>query len=340
MFPLIWFILLLAVQEMLKSYKCDHQSDSLTFECKEEQEDKNPDFTLMICVSNCNDKSTKTVSLNFTSKITKKCVSSILDKINETLTNLPKTQKPKNVTNPTESPTTKKVTNPTVSQNTMSTENCINLTESQNTSVPFLTRIWEMVQKEPLLSLPFLGTGVLIGMLLSSIIACFVSKCHRKKSRNLDGLEMVTTETFSKKEEEEIQDFQDDGIQDQDGAEAGAESGGQLAAETNEPTEQNMYSSVNHTDVAPKETVYSNIDFSAMKERNPTDVEKKQDATETEYAEIKKGETKEGLDNNEDDSEMLGGSDEKEGKQSLLSEEVVGEDVPLYSSVDEIMEEN
>lgn len=74
-------------------------------------------------------------------------------------------------------------------------------------------------------------------------------------------------------------------------------------------------------------------------------MEKRQDATETEYAEIKKGEAKGGPDNGED-SEMLEGSDwmevfieeDEEVNQNLLAEVGVGEDVLLYSSVDEIME--
>lgn len=97
-----------------------------------------------------------------------------------------------------------------------------------------------------------------------------------------------------------------------------------------------MYSDVNDTAVAPKEMVYSNIDFSAMKERSPADGEKVQEITETEYAEIKIGETLERQEDDGEEREVLEGSaeqeelkeEDEEENQGLLAEEVVGEEFP------------
>lgn len=123
------------------------------------------------------------------------------------------------------------------------------------------------------------------------------------------------------RDEDGMQDMQEDRILDPEAAEGGAET---------------VSSDVNDTAMAPKETVYSNIDFSAMKERNSAEGEKLPKTTETEYAEIKKGETKERQEDDGEEGEMLEGSAEKEEikeedeevKWGLLTEEVVGEDVP------------
>lgn len=140
------------------------------------------------------------------------------------------------------------------------------------------------------------------------------------------------------------QDFQDDRIQNEDAEEGGADSDRQFAAEMNEPPTETVFSGVYDTDMEPTEIVYNDIDFSVMKERNPSDVQKIQNATETEYAEITKGETKARQDINGEDSEMLEGSD---GMEVLMEEDEeverdaevwAGEDAPLYSSVDEMKE--
>lgn len=116
--------------------------------------------------------------------------------------------------------------------------------------------------------------------------------------------------------------FQDDGIQNQAAAECGEELHGDLT----------------DSDMSPKETVYSDLDFSALKTKNPADAKEKEDMKETEYAEIMRGEMEEAQENEGMDCEMLEGNDEtevmmehqEEAKQIVVAEELVGETDPLY----------
>ncbi|KAM4580557.1 uncharacterized protein PAE49_005362 isoform 1-T2 [Odontesthes bonariensis] len=187
-------------------------------------------------------------------------------------------------------------------------------------------KTWLTTLQEPK-CLIVLTTGILIGIFFSAIITCLVIKCHRKKSsRNLvEDLEMVTTQTIAMVE--------NDGIHDVEAAEGEAE-----FAELLVPDD----------DMVPKETEYSNIDFFALKKRDSTVAEEKQKTTETEYAEINTGGTDNRQKDGEEDSEMLEGEDEdqviinedEEAKENKPAEDVVGEDVQLYSTVKDIVDES
>ncbi|CAI5662091.1 unnamed protein product [Oreochromis niloticus] len=162
-------------------------------------------------------------------------------------------------------------------------------------------------------------TGFVIGIILSTIIACLVTKCHRKKwkkSANMsENLEMVTTEAGLTMDADQAATY--DGIREPEDAEGEAESVAQLPSNGNCRTE----------------VEYSNINFSALRPKNPEEAENTQDARDTEYAEIKR----EGLrqEDAQEDSEMLEGNEENELMSKKDNEE--GEDVALYSSVEELM---
>lgn len=103
-----------------------------------------------------------------------------------------------------------------------------------------------------------------------------------------------------------------------------------------------------NSDMSPKETVYSDIDFSAMKEKSPENAREKVETPETEYAEIMRGDMEEEQENEGTEGEMMEGIDETEAmienqeepQQGILAEEVIDEDVPLYSNPKEVMGEN
>ncbi|XP_041842704.1 uncharacterized protein LOC121640951 [Melanotaenia boesemani] len=166
-------------------------------------------------------------------------------------------------------------------------------------------------------------TGFVIGIFLSAIVACLAVKCHRgrdKRTRNqFEDLEMVKTLTATKVEVE----VEHDGIQDQETAEGCTESAGQSAPDA---------------DVEPKETEYSDIDFSRLSHRNPTEAQEKQDTKETEYAEIKTGreegqlEREEGEIQEVNDEELMMIKQDENPKESMVGEEALGEDVLLCSS--------
>ncbi|XP_012708119.2 uncharacterized protein LOC105917768 isoform X2 [Fundulus heteroclitus] len=191
----------------------------------------------------------------------------------------------------------------------------------------FFDRLKKIFEDQLLFFLVF-GVGILIGSLVAGFIACLaIQCCRKKKSHSTEELELVTTEPVPKFCDDGTLDLQDDGIQNHVAAEVGEEPAVDLV----------------DSDLSPKDTVYSDIDFSAMKEKNPTAAKEQGDATETEYAEIKRGEMDEAQENEEMDCEMLAGNDETdviiehqgERKQGLLAEEVIGEDVPLCSNTNE-----
>ncbi|KAK5620906.1 hypothetical protein CRENBAI_016777 [Crenichthys baileyi] len=199
----------------------------------------------------------------------------------------------------------------------------------------FFNLLKKMAEGLPLLLIVF-GVGFLIGSFVSTFIACLAIKCHRKKkSCSIEKLELVTTETAPKDcddgipdlQNNGILDMQDDVIQNQVAARSGEEPAGDLI----------------DSNLSPKETVYSDIDFSALKKKDPTDDKGMEDITEPEYAEIKREEMDEAQENEGMDSEMLEGNDEtevmiehqEEAKQCMLAENVIGEHVPLYTNTNE-----
>ncbi|XP_026225945.1 sialic acid-binding Ig-like lectin 5 [Anabas testudineus] len=156
----------------------------------------------------------------------------------------------------------------------------------------------------------------LLGILLSATIICSSRKCCRKKQKCSEDLaeyvEISTTQVAAG------QEVEDDWTHDHPGESAPAD------------------------DDVEVEAQYSNIDFSLLKQKNPTEV-KKRETTETEYTEIKKETTC----NGGEEGEMLEGNaqegaitdEDKETEQCILTVEEGGEDVALYSTVNEELDQ-
>ncbi|XP_070767894.1 hemicentin-1-like [Enoplosus armatus] len=175
-------------------------------------------------------------------------------------------------------------------------------------------------------------TAFLIGITLSATICCLSRKCHRKKHKSSENMaetmEMVTIQAAPLIDAGQA--VENEATHDQEAAEGGTEAAGQSAPDS---------------DVEPKEAEYSDIDFSLLKRKSPTGAEGTQETTETEYAEIKKEEKEERQDDGGEDGEMLEGNreeeviigEDKETKQCMSPEEEGGEDMAVYSNVNEIM---
>ncbi|KAK9514186.1 hypothetical protein VZT92_027671 [Zoarces viviparus] len=173
-----------------------------------------------------------------------------------------------------------------------------------------------------------------IGILLSATICCLAMKCCRNKRKNscnmAEALEMVTTQAVPLIDAG--QGVDNDGAHGQEESEEGAQAAGQSAPDG---------------DVEPREVEYSDIDFSLVKRKSPAGAEDTQETTDTEYAEIKNKKTKERQDDGAEASDVLEGSeeeeamigDDKETKKRMPKEEEGGEDVAVYSNVNEIMGE-
>ncbi|XP_035528151.1 sialic acid-binding Ig-like lectin 11, partial [Morone saxatilis] len=156
-----------------------------------------------------------------------------------------------------------------------------------------------------------------IGALISAVICCLVTKCHRKKQRTYgnvtETLEMVTSH------EEPLIDagqaVEDEQAIDQEAAEAG----GAVAA-------------------GKSDVEYSNLDFSLIKRPNPAEAGTTQGTPETEYAEIKKEKAKEREDGEGREEEEMIGEDEE--TKYCVPDEEEGEDGALYSTVKDVMGED
>ncbi|XP_042280448.1 sialic acid-binding Ig-like lectin 9 [Thunnus maccoyii] len=172
----------------------------------------------------------------------------------------------------------------------------------------------------------------LTGVLLSATLCCLAKKCHREKQKssgNLDGtLEMVTTQ-----EDPLIhagQAVEDDQTNHQEAPKDGAE-----AVEKGAPD----------LDGGPKDAEYASIDFSVLKRRSARGAAKKQETTETEYAEIKREEKVERQDSGGVPDEVLECKEEEsviaedEEIKHCVPEEEEAEDAALYSNVKDIMGE-
>ncbi|XP_008288771.1 uncharacterized protein LOC103363694 [Stegastes partitus] len=150
--------------------------------------------------------------------------------------------------------------------------------------------------------------GFVMGMLLSAIIACLVVKCCRKKQKRSkyldDNVELVVAQAAPLMDDGPAAEH--DRIHVQDAAEGGAESSGLDG------------------DLRPKEVEYSDLDFSAMKRRNPTGAEETQDAADTEYAEIKKEAREERPGGGGENGDVVEGSWEEEEEVVVMM--MMGED--------------
>ncbi|XP_075962735.1 myelin-associated glycoprotein-like isoform X2 [Anarhichas minor] len=175
--------------------------------------------------------------------------------------------------------------------------------------------------------IPFIQLQAIIafvsGILLSATICCLAIKCCRNKRKNsgnmAEALEMIDAG----------QGVESDGTHGQQESEEGAQAAGQSAH------------------VEPREVEYSDINFSLVKRKSPTGAEDTQETADTEYAEIKNKKTEERQDDGAEASDVLEGSEQeevmigedKETKECMPKEEEGGEDVAVYSNVNEIMGE-
>ncbi|XP_054478389.1 sialic acid-binding Ig-like lectin 10 [Anoplopoma fimbria] len=169
-----------------------------------------------------------------------------------------------------------------------------------------------------------------IGAILSAVIFCLITKCHRKNqkiSRKLDGtVEMVTS--LEDPLIDAGQTVEDDQTYYQELAEGeeGAAAAEQAAPDLNG---------------GPTDVEYASIDFSLLKRKNPREAAKKKETTETEYAEIKKEVKEETENNGGEEGCVLEGvmiMEDEETKHCVPAEDD-GEDAEVYSNVKDIMSE-
>nr|XP_046254498.1 uncharacterized protein LOC124064250 [Scatophagus argus] len=168
--------------------------------------------------------------------------------------------------------------------------------------------------------------GFLIGILLSGVIFCLVTKCRRKQKSScyLDAtLEMVASQEDPLIDAghtvEDKQTYYQEAAEEEEGSVAAEEAALDLNG-------------------APKDVEYASIDFSVLKRKNPRKAAKMQESTETEYAEIKKQVKEERDENWGEEGDMLEG-DEEEAMRGEEEEEEEGEDMAVYSNVKDIMGE-
>uniref|UniRef100_A0A671Y5M8 Sialic acid-binding Ig-like lectin 5 n=1 Tax=Sparus aurata TaxID=8175 RepID=A0A671Y5M8_SPAAU len=174
----------------------------------------------------------------------------------------------------------------------------------------------------------------LVGVLLSAVICCLAIKCRRRKQKSSgkldETLEMVTSQ------EDPLIDAGQAVEDDQTYYQEGTEEGEAVAAENAAPD----------LNGGPKDVEYASIDFSVLKRKSPRKAAKMHETTETEYAEIMKKAKEEKEDNGGEEGEVLEGKEEEEmiGEDGEtkhgVPEEEEGEDVAVYSSVKDIMDEN
>ncbi|XP_034553711.1 sialic acid-binding Ig-like lectin 5 [Notolabrus celidotus] len=169
---------------------------------------------------------------------------------------------------------------------------------------------------------PQVIVAFLIGLLVSAIICCSVTKCQRKKQTSSGN---VSTENL---------EMMDAAGQTLDNGECHGQDRAECEAGA----------AVQPADVEPREVVYSDINFSLLKRRNPTEAENNQETTKSEYAEIWRDRKTEGRqENGGEDGEMLEGNKEEEvmmeeeERKDCVAEKEEEEDVALYSNVKDLM---
>nr|XP_033496957.1 uncharacterized protein LOC117266109 [Epinephelus lanceolatus] len=152
-------------------------------------------------------------------------------------------------------------------------------------------------ERQNIVSWPEVIIAFLIGVVLSAVLCCLANKCHRKKQRssgNLDEtLEVVTSQEYP------LIDAGQAVEDDQTYYQEAAEEGGAVAAEK----------ATSDLNGGPKDVEYASIDFSVMKKRSPREAAKKQETTETEYAEVKKTVKKKTEENGKEEGEVLEGKE-------------------------------
>ncbi|XP_049439898.1 sialic acid-binding Ig-like lectin 10 isoform X3 [Epinephelus fuscoguttatus] len=180
-----------------------------------------------------------------------------------------------------------------------------------------------------IVSRPEVIIAFVIGVVLSAVLCCLANKCHRKKQKSSGNLEVVTGQEYP------LIDAGQTVEDDQTYYQEAAEEGGAVAAEK----------ATSDLNGGPKDVEYASIDFSVMKRRSPREAAKKQETTETEYAEIKKTVKKETEENGKEEGEVLEGKEEQamieedEETKQYVPEEEEGEEMAVYSSVKDVMDE-
>ncbi|XP_049902713.1 myelin-associated glycoprotein-like [Epinephelus moara] len=188
-------------------------------------------------------------------------------------------------------------------------------------------------ERQNIVSWPEVIIAFLIGVVLSAVLCCLANKCHRKKQRssgNLDEtLEVVTSQEYP------LIDAGQAVEDDQTYYQEAAEEGGAVAAEK----------ATSDLNGGPKDVEYASIDFSVMKRRSPREAAKKQETMETEYAEVKKAVKKKTEENGKEEGEVLEGKEEQamveedEESKQYVSEKEEGDEMAVYSSVKDVMDE-
>nr|XP_033496833.1 carcinoembryonic antigen-related cell adhesion molecule 1-like [Epinephelus lanceolatus] len=180
-----------------------------------------------------------------------------------------------------------------------------------------------------IVSRPEVIIAFVIGAVLSAVLCCLAKKCHRKKQKSSGNLEVVTGQEYPLIEAgQTVED-------DQTYYQEAAEEGGAVAAEK----------AMSDLNGGPKDVEYASIDFSVMKRRSPREAAKKQETTETEYAEVKKTVKKKMEENGKEEGEVLEGKEEQamieedEETKQYVPEEEEGEEMAVYSSVKDVMDE-
>ncbi|XP_076594072.1 sialic acid-binding Ig-like lectin 10 [Chaetodon auriga] len=172
----------------------------------------------------------------------------------------------------------------------------------------------------------------LIGVLLTALLCCLAKKCHRTKQSSgklEETLEMGTNQ------EDPLIDPHQAVEDDQTYYQEAAEEGEAVAAEK----------AALDLDGGPKDVEYASIDFSLLKRKCPREAAKKEEATETEYAEIKREVKEAREDNGREESEVLEGKEEEEmmgeneETKHYVPEEEQGGNLAMYSSEKDVMDE-
>ncbi|XP_034553707.1 sialic acid-binding Ig-like lectin 10 isoform X2 [Notolabrus celidotus] len=165
-----------------------------------------------------------------------------------------------------------------------------------------------------------------LGLLLTALFCLLATKCHRQRQKSSDNL-VKTLEMVTNQEDPLIdahQEVEHNHTYDQEVTEEG-----EAVAE-----EESTFD----LDGGPKDVEYASIDFSVLKRKKTV---KKQEATETEYAEIKKGGKEQSKDDGRVNSDVLEGQEE-ELMMMMKDEEtqmcIPEEEEEVYSNVKDILD--
>ncbi|KAI9526257.1 hypothetical protein NQZ68_041541 [Dissostichus eleginoides] len=169
-----------------------------------------------------------------------------------------------------------------------------------------------------------------IGLLLSAVLCCCATKCHRNKQKNSGNLEETLGMVAS----------QEDPLIDAGQAEEDYQTNYQDAAEE----EGAVAAEKGDTDLngGPKDVEYASIDFSMLERKSQREAVKRPGTTETEYAEINREVKEEKEDNSGEEGYMLEEEEAviMEDEETKHHENEEEEDVAVYSNVKDIMAES